>query len=185
MAKIILGFVGQIASGKDVSKKYLEKKYGAQSCRFSSILRDVLTRIGVEIKRENLQKISTVLRQTFGEDLMAVAISKDASNLNADIVIVDGVRRLTDISHLTALPHFFLVKIEADPKLRYERMKARNENVGDDKKTFEDFMKDHVVEADREIPKVMETAKYSINNDGNLEQLYAQLDKMIAELLPK
>jgi len=185
MAKIILGFVGQIASGKDVSKKYLEKKYGAQSCRFSTILRDVLTRIGVEIKRENLQKVSTALRQTFGEDLLAMAISKDASNLNSDIVIVDGVRRLTDIVHLTSLPHFFLVKIEADPKLRYERMKLRNENVGDDKKTYEDFLRDHEVEADREIPAVMQTAKYSLDNNGSLEDLYSQLDKLITDLKGK
>lgn len=183
MAKVILGFVGQIASGKDVSKKYLEKKYNAQSCRFSTILRDVLTRIGIEIKRENLQKISTVLRQTFGEDLLALAISKDAANFEADIVIVDGVRRLTDISHLVALPHFFLVKIEADPELRYERMKTRNENVGDDKKTYEDFLKDHEVEADREIPKVMATAKYSLDNNGSVEDLYSQLDKLVGNLL--
>ena len=185
MAKIILGFVGQIASGKDVSKKYLAEKYGAQSCRFSSILRDVLTRIGVEIKRENLQKVSTVLRQNFGEDLLANAIAKDAAGLNSDIVIVDGVRRMTDIVHLNALPHFFLVKIEADPKLRYERMKSRNENVGDDKKSYEDFLKDQDVEADKEIPMVMQTAKYALNNDGSLDDLYKQLDKLIAELQAK
>ena len=185
MAKIILGFVGQISSGKDVSKKYLEKKYGAQSCRFSSILRDVLARIGVEINRGNLQKVSTVLRQNFGEDLLALAISKDASEFNSDIVIVDGVRRLTDIAHLTALPNFFLIKIDADPKLRYERMKLRNENVGDNKKTFEDFLKDQEAEADREIPIVMQTAKYSIDNDGSLEDLYSQLDKLVADLQGK
>lgn len=185
MAKIILGFVGQIASGKDVSKKYLAEKYGAQSCRFSSILRDVLTRIGVEIKRENLQKISTVLRQNFGEDLLANAIAKDAANFNSDIVIVDGVRRMTDIVHLNELPHFFLVKIEADPKLRYERMKTRNENVGDAKKSYEDFLKDQDVEADKEIPAVMATAKYVLNNDGSLEDLFKQLDKLIAELQAK
>ena len=185
MAKIILGFVGKISSGKDVSKKYLEKKYGAQSCRFSSILRDVLTRIGVEINRENLQKVSTVLRQNFGEDLLALAISKDASSFNSDIVIVDGVRRLTDISHLTTLPHFFLIKIDADPKLRYERMKLRNENVGDNMKTFENFLKDQEAEADREIPMVMQTAKYSIDNNGSLEDLYSQLDKLVADLQGK
>jgi dephospho-CoA kinase len=185
MSKIIIGFVGQIASGKDVSKKYLADKYDAQSCRFSTILRDVLIRIGAEIRRENLQKISTALRQNFGEDLLANAIAKDASSLNSDIVIVDGVRRMTDIMHLNALPHFFLVKIEADPKLRYERMKLRNENVGDDKKSYEDFLKDQEAEADKEIPLVMKTAKYTLNNDGSLVDLYKQLDKLIIELQAK
>jgi len=185
MAKIILGLVGTLASGKDASKKYLEKKYGAQSCRFSSILRDILNRVDLEIKRENLQKLSTVLRQTFGEDLLAKAITKDASTLNSDIVIVDGVRRMTDIVHLNTLSNFFLIKIDADPKIRYERMKIRNENVGDDKKTYEDFLHDQEVEADREIPLVMQTAKYSLNNDGTFNELYAQLDKLINDLKNK
>ena len=126
MSKIILGFVGTMASGKDVSKKYIETKYGAQSCRFSSILRDVLKRINVDINRPNLQKLSTVLRQSFGEDAFSKAIANDASTINADIVIVDGVRRMTDITHLIELQNFHLIKIDAKPETRYERMKKRN-----------------------------------------------------------
>jgi dephospho-CoA kinase len=185
MNKIILGFVGQIASGKDASKKYLAEKYGAESCRFSTVLRDVLTRIGVDITRENIQKISTALRQNFGEDLLANTITKDASNLQSDIVIVDGVRRMTDITHLQTLPHFFLVKIEASPEIRYERMKTRNENVGDVDKSFADFLKDHEAEADREIPIVMSNAKYSLDNNGSFEELYLQIDKLISILQEK
>ena len=83
--KIILGLVGPLASGKETVKKYLVEKYGAQDCRFSSILRDVLTRIAVPITRENIQKVSTVLRANFGESLLAQAIANDASKFNADI----------------------------------------------------------------------------------------------------
>jgi dephospho-CoA kinase len=182
MNKIILGFVGQIASGKDASKKYLAEKYGAESCRFSTVLRDVLNRIGIENSRENMQKISTCLRQNFGEDLLANTITHDASNLQSDIVIVDGVRRMTDITHLKTLPNFFLVKIEASPEIRYERMKIRNENIGDADKSFTDFLKDHEAEADKEIPIVMSNAKYSLNNNGSFEELYEQLDTLILSL---
>ncbi len=185
MNKIILGFVGQIASGKDASKKYLAEKYGAKNCRFSTVLRDVLERIGVEISRENMQKISTVLRQNFGEDLLANTITNDASKLESDIVIVDGVRRMADISRLATLPNFFLVKIEASPEIRYERMKTRNENVGDLDKSFADFLKNHEAEADREIPIVMSNAKYSLDNKGSFEELYEQLDRLISELKSK
>ncbi|HNW71466.1 MAG TPA: AAA family ATPase [Candidatus Paceibacterota bacterium] len=182
MSKIIIGLVGSLASGKETIKKYLVEKNNAKDCKFSSILRDVLNRLSVPISRENLQKVSTVLRENFGEDLLASAIATDASKLDADIVVIDGVRRFTDIEHLKDLPNFVLVKIDADPKLRYERMKLRNENVGDDKKTFEEFMKDHEAEADKQIPEVMKTAKYEIINNGSFEDLYKQLDELIAKL---
>ena len=182
MDKIIFGLVGSLASGKETLKKYLAEKYDAKDCRFSSILRDVLSRLSISNSRENLQKISTVLRANFGEDLLASAIATDASKLDADIVVIDGVRRFTDIEHLKDLPNFILIKVDADPKLRYERMKLRNENAGDDKKTFEEFLKDHEAEADKQIPEVMKTAKYSIDNSGSFEDLYRQIDEIIAKL---
>jgi dephospho-CoA kinase len=183
MSKIIIGLVGSLASGKETTKKYLAEKYEAKDCRFSSILRDVLSRITVPNSRENLQKLSTVLRANFGEDLLASAIAADASKLDANIVVIDGVRRFTDIEHLRNLPNFILVKIDAEPQIRYERMKLRNENAGDDKKTFEEFIQDHESEADRQIPEVMKTAQYSIDNSGSLENLYDQIDKIAAESL--
>jgi dephospho-CoA kinase len=180
--KIILGLVGLFACGKETVKKYLVEKYNAKDCRFSSILRDAMTRTAIPITRENLQKFSTILRLNFGEDLLAKAIAMDAAKLDADIVVIDGVRRPTDIEHLTKLPNFFLVKIEADPKIRYERLVKRNENIGDDKKTFEQFLEDHKGEADSLIPTVMETTKCSINNDGSFEDLYKQVDEVIKKI---
>ncbi len=185
MNKIIFGLVGTLASGKEETKKYLVSKYNAQDCRFSTILREVLNRAAIPVSRENLQKISTVLRSNFGEDLLAKAIAVDASKLNADIVVIDGVRRPTDIEHLNKLPNFFLIKIDADPRVRYDRSVIRNENEGDDKKTFEEFINDHESEADSLIPVVMKEAKYSIDNNGTKEDLYKQIDNIVEELLQK
>jgi len=182
MNKIILGLVGPIASGKETAKNYLAKKYEATDCRFSTIIRDILNRAAIPVSRESMQKLSTVLRANFGEDLLAKAITMDAGKLDSKIVVIDGVRRPTDIEHLNKLPNFFLIKIDADPKIRYERMKARNENVEDDKKTFEQFLKDHEAEADSLVPIVMATAKYSINNNGSFEDLYKQVDEIIKKL---
>ena len=177
--KIIIGLVGTMASGKETVKKYLVEKYNAKDCRFSSILRDVLDRVAVPISRESLQKVSTILRATFGENLLAKAIAKDASKLDASIVVIDGVRRFTDIEHLNELPNFVLVKIDADPKIRYERMKTRNENKGDAEKTYEQFIEDHNAEADRQIPEVMKTAKFAIDNSGTLDELFRQVDEIL------
>lgn len=183
MAELILGLTGPIACGKGTVKKYIIEKYGAQDCRFSTILRDVLGRIDIPTSRDNLIKISTMLRQTFGEDLLARAIAKDASNLDSKIVVIDGIRRMTDIGHLINLKHFILVSVDAQPKIRHERLVIRGENEGDADKSFEDFLADHQRETEMTIPEVMSFAKEKINNDKDLNFLYEQVDEIIKKYL--
>ena len=180
--KIIIGFTGLMASGKDEAKKYLETKYGAKSFRFSTIMRDILKRINVEMSRYNLSALSLCLRQTFGEDLFAKVIASDASQAESEIVVVDGIRRLADIVHLTKLDGFHLVAIEADPQIRYERMIKRGENVGESEKTYEQFLEDHQTETELTIPEVMSQADLKINNDGDLANLYQQIDKIVTKI---
>lgn len=185
MSKIILGLVGPIASGKGAMKKYIEEKYAGKDCRFSTILRDVLSRIDVQNSRDNLQRVSTVLRQTFGEDLLSRAIVKDAQNIEADVVVIDGVRRMADIKYLQEMDNFFLLAINADPQVRFERLRGRNENEGDDSKTYEQFLADHEAEADREVPQVMKGAKFSIDNSGGWASLFSQIDEIINKIRSK
>ena len=182
MSKIILGFTGLMASGKDVSKKYLETKYNAKSFRFSTILRDVLERLDIPTSRDNMITLSTWARETFGQNLLAKVIAKDVAGAKGDMMIVDGIRRLPDIEYLGKIPGFILVGIEADQKTRYERMLSRNENEGDASKTFADFVADHQKETELTIPEVMSAAKYKLDNNGSLENLYAQIDKIIADI---
>jgi len=181
MPKIILGLVGPLASGKEVTKKYLEEQYKASSYRFSTMLRDILNRLYLPISRENMQNLSLDLRQRFQGDVLAKVIAKDVERDTNSIVVIDGVRRLDDISHLKNLPGFFLVSIDASPEIRYKRMLSRNENSGDDQKTFNEFLADGNKEAEQEITAVMQTSKYHLNNDGSLPDLYKQIEEIIAQ----
>ena len=181
MAKTILGLVGPIASGKDTVKKYLEKKYSALGCRFSSILRDVLERINLPNSRENMQGLSTILRQRFGEDILAKAFAADTIKLKSNIVVVDGVRRMADIRFLKKVQGFVLVAVNANPEIRFERLVKRGENAGDAKKTYNQFLKDHQYETELAVPVLMKKAKYKLNNNGPLTDLHKQIDKLIAQ----
>lgn len=179
MSKIIIGFTGLLSSGKGTATKYLEQKYNAKNCRFSSILRDLLTRIYMEHSRDNLIRLSETIRTTFGENILAKAITEDAKNSDAEITVVDGVRRLVDIENLAKLPNFILVAISADPKIRYERLIKRGENIDDKNKTYEQFLADHQRSTETSILDVIPHAKENINNNGSTEDLYIQLDTLV------
>ncbi|MHB8904209.1 MAG: nucleoside/nucleotide kinase family protein [Patescibacteria group bacterium] len=182
MPKLILGFVGPLASGKEAAKKYLEEKYGASGHRFSTMLRDILKRIYLPINRNNMQDLSLALRNCFGSDTLARVIAEDVKNDTTEIVVVDGIRRMDDIVNLKNVEGFYLIGIEAKEEIRYERMKKRNENAGDDKKTFTDFINDGKKEAELEIPTVMSNARFTINNDGSFDDLYKQINEIIIKL---
>ena len=177
--KIILGFVGEMASGKGTIAEYLKEKYNASSHRFSTMLRDVADRLYIEKNRENLQRLSTVLRENFSQDLMSKVLAKDVDNDKNNVIVVDGVRRFSDITYLKKINNFKLVYVTADIKKRYERLLKRTENTDDQLKSFEEFKNDHKQEAEIEIVEVGTKADFKINNDGSFKELYDQIEEIL------
>lgn len=182
MAKLILGFTGPIASGKEVAKKYIETNYGGSNFKFSSILRGVLDYLDIENNRDNLIALSTFLRKQYGEDILAKAIAKSVKESKDEVIVIDGIRRLADIAYLKEVPGFILIAIDAAPEIRYQRSVIRNENPGDADKSYEDFLADHQKETEITIPEVMAKANYTLNNNGDLKQLHQEIDKIILEV---
>jgi dephospho-CoA kinase len=174
-----LGIAGEMGSGKGTVAKHVTQEHKGSAHRFSTILRDILDRVYLEQSRDNMQTLSTIMRKSFGEDLMAKGMYHDAQNDEHDVVVVDGVRRMSDITYLRELPHFKLVYVEADMEKRYERITKRGENTDDKTKTFEDFQKAHQDESEQQIKDLRSYADYIINNDGTFADLYKQIDDII------
>ena len=182
MSKVILGFVGPIASGKGTVCQYLKEKQQASVYRFSTILRDILDRLYLEQSRDNMQNLSLDLRQRFGDDLLASVIAKDVGSDSASVIAVDGVRREPDIKYLKELPGFHLINITADQKVRYDRIVKRGENADDTQKTFAMFKEDEQKEAELQIKKVAKLAEFTINNNGTLDQLGQQVENILEKI---
>jgi dephospho-CoA kinase len=179
MSKLILGIAGEIGSGKGTIAKYLSERHNASSYQFSMMLRDVLDRLHLEHSRDNIQRLSTTLRHTFGEDLMARVMAEDVKGDESELIVIDGVRRIDDIKYLKEIPEFKLVYVEADMKIRYDRLIHRNENVDDEGKTFEEFEKDHQRETEVTIRGLKDHSGIVLENNESLEEFYEKLDEMV------
>ncbi len=182
MEKIILGFTGEMASGKGTAAKHLVEKYEASSYTFSTMLRDILNRLYLEQSRENLQMLSTILRKNFSEDVMANAILNDVEIDKNYIIAIDGIRRMEDIKHLRELPHFKLVYVETDVEKRYERITKRSQNSDDQNKTFDEFKIEQAQEAESQIKALKEYSDFVVENNDTKEELYSKIDKIISQL---
>lgn len=178
---IIIGLTGLAASGKDRAAEYMVKRYQASRYGFSQCLRTAMDALHIEKSRPNLAKFSLILRQNFGEDLLAKAMAEDIKMDNSEYIIIDGIRREADIFYLTKIKGFHLVSIDADIKVRYERLIMRRQN-SDDNKTFEEFVIDHDRETETSIPPIMKMAEFKIDNNGTHEELEKKIDKIIEQL---
>ena len=180
--QIIIGLAGEIASGKDTIARYYEKRYGASMYRFSDVLRDILKRLHLPENRKNLAQASLMLRQGFGEDVFSHAVAEEVMVDKSPLIIVDGVRRETDVKGTQNLPGFRFLFVSADPKRRFDRLTQRNQNADDSTKTFEEFLSDSALESEKQIAELKKKADFIIDNNGTLEDLYRQADLFIEKM---
>ncbi|PIS05623.1 MAG: hypothetical protein COT81_00045 [Candidatus Buchananbacteria bacterium CG10_big_fil_rev_8_21_14_0_10_42_9] len=182
MSAIVIGACGHIAAGKTTIFEHLEKNYDVDYARFSDPLRNIADILGIEKNRENLQKLSTLLRENFDQAFLSKAIRAYIDRSNHNYIYIDGIRRLPDITYLKDLPNFFLIAINADLKTRYERITTRNENPDDQSKTWEAFQAEAKQESELQINEVMEHAAFTVNNNGTIDEFYSQIDNIMQKI---
>lgn len=181
--KIIIGLAGKIASGKETVSKYFVEKYNAKKMRFSDPLRQILDIIDLPNSRENVQTLSTLLREKFGEDILSMAIVKLVNRTENNLTIIDGVRRFSDIANFKKIKKFFLIYIDVKQDKRYERSIKRNENYcGDSKMSREEFNKKDEAEAEIQIESLKRKADFLIDNNETLKDTYTQIENIFKKI---
>jgi dephospho-CoA kinase len=182
MSKKIIALAGEIACGKGTVAKYLIEKHGAKSLRFSDCLRDVAKRMYLDPSRETYQTISTFFREKFGENTLSKVIFEDAKNSDADLLLLDGVRRPSDITYLKEMPGFKLVYIDIDPEIAFERIIKRCENTDEAGKTYEQFLKDREQEAESQIRGLKDIADFVVENNQGEKELIEGVDNILKQI---
>lgn len=180
---IVIGVTGEMASGKDTVTEYLVEKYGAKKYRFSDVLRSILDLLYIPQTRENLTKLSILLRDGYGDELLAQVIEEKAKNdTDNALLVIDGIRRYQDIAHFSHLEGFTLWYVDASFETRYERLTMRTQNVDDSTKTEEEFRAEHELETEKGVPALKEHAQEVIKNEGLLDELHRKVDVLMTKM---
>jgi len=180
--KIIIGVAGFIASGKGTVGEYICKKYKGEVFSSGGILRDMVDRLHIEPTRDNLQKMSLALRDTYGPDILSQTLAKEVLSSKKTIIAIEGLRRPSDVDALRTMPNFHLFAVDAPIRTRWQRMRLRRQKSDDAKKTFKEFLHDSAAEAERQIGDIMKQAELILDNSGSFEKLFKQIDKAIKKI---
>lgn len=133
----------------------------------------------LEESRDVLQRVSTVLRQTIGENCLAQAMYGDVYRDKKELIVVEGVRRLADITMLKSLPDFTFIYVDTEPEIRYERFLDRKQNPDEEGVSYEAFLEICNQESETQIRGLKKHADVVIENNGTLKELVEKMDSIL------
>lgn len=135
----IVGIAGTNASGKDTLGELRAKLSGAQMVSLSNILREELDRRGISHERKNLGALGDEWRMEFGFGVLAEkTIASYAESGNGKGISLTSIRHPEEARAIKKHGGI-IIWIDADRKVRYERINNRPVDRIEDKVTFEEF----------------------------------------------
>ena len=185
--KSIIAFAGRNGCGKGTAAGHAATHLTAPTHTYSDVLYEIHAACGVPREatgRATLQDLSTVVRHWFGQDCLARVMALKCEAEQAAYVVIDGVRRMTDVEILQAAygDRFILVWIEASADNRYDRLKARKEKRGEEMMSREAFDAQEQAESEVQLDLVRQACRTVIGNDGPPEALAPQVEALVAAL---
>lgn len=191
MPKFVIATVAEKGGGKGLftglAKKLLSKQH-IVSLRLSDIFRTILGILGKEESRHNISTLSTALRQGFQDDgILIPAMKKRITETDADIIVLDGIRKPEEVKPLIRDFGGILVYIEASQKVRFKRRRAHAETTDEKDMAWEQFVRQDQMAAEVSIRTIGETmADVTIENNGTAEEFEEKIKKFLEErVIPK
>lgn len=183
MKKIILGTVAEKGAGKGLFARIVQKLLPEKRVvllRTSDTWREILGILNLEISRQNLTTLATALRAGFqDEGILNRVVEKRIAEQNADIVIVDGIRK-TEEAEFVKQKGGILVSITAPAEIRFRRRREHVENIDEKNISWGDFLAQQNAPTETEIRAIGETmADAIIDNSGTVEEFEEKIQEFL------
>lgn len=179
----IVAFVGLPGAGKSAAIDHIKAKH-YPSVYFGGVVLDAMTAAGLEHTQANEKPFREELRKREGKDFVVRRIASQIHDLIAagqHRIIADGVYSWTEYKYLK---HEFTgelttIAVVAPKHMRYHRLKNRSVRPLTNKEAGErDWAEIENIEKGGPIA----IADYFIMNDGSLEHLISQVDKVLHDI---
>jgi len=179
---LIVWITWTLGAGKGTIVDYLVKNKWFQHLSVRAYLTQEIERRGLPVNRDSMVLVANDLRATYWPSYIVEQLYKEAV-LTTKNSIIESLRAVGEVEALKWKENFHFFAIDADPKIRYERVVIRGSET--DKISYEKFIEDEQKEMNntdptkQNIAKCMQMADHVFTNDWTLEELNTQIEEVL------
>ena len=175
----IIGITGTIGAGKGTIVDYLVNNYGFNHYSVRNYLIEEAKKQNLPLNRDTYVLIANKLREIHSPSYIIDELYTEAAK-NGQNAIIESIRTEGEIVSLRKKEDFTLWAVDADPKIRYERIIARQSET--DQISFDTFLSNEQREMNSDDPTKQNLAACIRNadvvfvNNNNYEKLFEQIE---------
>lgn len=179
---IIIGITGTLGAGKGTIVEFLvnERGFAHFSVR-GFITREILKR-GLPVNRDSMVLVANNLRATHSPSYIIDQLYAEAL-ISGNNCVIESIRTPGEVESLREKDNFYLFAVDADAKVRYQRIKERQSET--DQIDYDTFIENESREMTSSDPnhqnlrKCIEMADFVFDNNGSI----CNLEKAVADVL--
>jgi dephospho-CoA kinase len=179
---IIIGITGTIGAGKGTIVEYLIKNNGFNHYSVRGFITEEIFRRNLEVNRDNMVIVANDLREEHTSSYIALQLFEQAKESGKNCVI-ESLRTTGEVEALKSKGKFYLFAVDADSKIRYDRIVLRKSETDDI--SYDTFVENEQRELSSNDPNkqnlsaCIKMADYIFYNNGSLEELYKKLQEVL------
>jgi dephospho-CoA kinase len=190
----LIGVAGTAAAGKDTVAELLCRLFSMQNLSSGDVVRAITRHVyhlpaDFNPVRDQLYEVANYLRNEINPATTVKLCILQAKAMSIPRVVISGLRSMGEAEAIRDAGGI-IIGVDADPKVRYERIYSRGRDA-EMQKTLEEFLKQDEYEnrglsdsgPARGIRSIIESADLVITNAGTLQELELELKNGVEPLL--
>jgi len=181
---MIIGITGSFGAGKGVVVEYLVKTKGFTHYSASGFIKEEIMRRGLLADRDSMIVVGNDLRAKHGPAYVIESLYQKAIQQGGDAVI-EALRVVAEVKKIKELGGF-VIGVDADSKLRYERAYARKSEK--DNVSYEKWLEQERIESNPDDPTkqnifgALQESDVTVTNNGTQEELFTQVEEALKKI---
>ena len=183
---IIIGITGTLGAGKGTIVDYLTDNKGFRHYSVRQFLIEEIEKQVLPVNRDTMTEVANKLRANHSPSYIIEQLYKTAVR-NGGNAIIESIRTPGEVEFLKKQGNFYLIAVDADPTIRYDRITLRASET--DHITFDTFIANEKREFtatnpnNQNLSRCIQLADIVLKNNGNIDELYKQIEDKLDEIV--